>query len=57
MEKNKYLAISALGFFLNGLCGDVRKNQAALVGCCYLRSGWSSRGSSGAHNGICSTAT
>jgi hypothetical protein len=31
MEKNKYLAISALGFFLTG-CAGMTKNQAALVG-------------------------
>ncbi len=31
MEKNKYLAISALGFFLTG-CAGMSKNQAALVG-------------------------
>src|SRR3990170_4766387 len=32
MEKNKYLALTALGFFLSGCTGVLTKNQAALVG-------------------------
>ena len=32
MEKNKYLALTALGFFLRGCTGVLTKNQAALVG-------------------------
>ena len=31
MNKNKYLALTAVGFFLSG-CGTMTKNQAALVG-------------------------
>ena len=32
MKTNKYLALSALGFFLTGCTGVMTKNQAALVG-------------------------
>jgi outer membrane protein OmpA-like peptidoglycan-associated protein len=32
MEKNKYLALAALGFFLSACTGVMTKNQAALVG-------------------------
>ena len=32
MEKNKYLALAALGFFISGCTGVMTKNQAALVG-------------------------
>ena len=32
MEKNKYFALTALGFFLSGCTGVMTKNQAAVVG-------------------------
>src|SRR5262244_1432134 len=51
MEKNKYLAISALGFFLTG-CAGMSKNQAALVGAATCGAGGAAGGALAAHNGI-----
>ena len=49
MEKNKYLAISTLGFFLTGCTGTtMTKNQAALTAaatCAFIGGG-----SGGAHS-------
>ena len=51
MEKNKYLAISALGFFLTG-CAGMSKNQAALVGAATCGAGGAAGGAMAAHNGV-----
>ena len=49
MEKNKYLAISALGFFLTG-CAGMTKNQAAIVGAATCGVGGAGGGAMAAHN-------
>ena len=49
MEKNKYLAISALGFFLTG-CAGMSKNQAALVGAATCGAGGAAGGAVAANN-------
>ena len=49
MEKNKYLAISALGFFLTG-CAGMSKNQAALVGAATCGAGGLAGGALAANN-------
>ena len=51
MEKNKYLAISALGFFLTG-CAGMSKNQAALVGAATCGAGGAAGGAMAANNGV-----
>ena len=49
METNKYLAISALGFFLTG-CAGMSKNQAALVGAATCGAGGAAGGALAANN-------
>src|SRR5262245_36031513 len=51
MEKNKYIAISALGFFLTG-CAGMTKNQAALVAAGTCGVGGAAGFAAAAHNGI-----
>src|SRR5262245_58056604 len=51
MEKNKYIAISALGFFLTG-CAGMTKNQAALVAAGTCGAGGAAGFAAAAHNGI-----
>lgn len=51
MQKNKYLALSALGFFLTG-CVGLTKNQAALVGATLCGVGGAAGGAVAAHNGV-----
>jgi len=47
MQKNKYLAMSALGFFLTG-CAGMSKNQAALVGAITCGAGGAAGGAAAA---------
>src|ERR1700747_2060393 len=49
MQKNKYLAMSALGFFLTG-CAGMSKNQAALVGALTCGAGGAAGGAAAANN-------
>jgi outer membrane protein OmpA-like peptidoglycan-associated protein len=51
MQKNKYLALTALGFFLTG-CAGLTKNQAALVGATLCGIGGGAGGAVAAHNGV-----
>src|SRR5262245_66273698 len=51
MEKNKYLAISALGFFLTG-CAGMTKNQATLVAASTCAAGGAAGFAMQAHNGV-----
>src|SRR5215212_5803992 len=51
MQKNKYLALSALGFFLTG-CVGLTKNQAALVGATLCGVGGGAGGAVAAHNHV-----
>lgn len=51
MQKNKYLALSALGFFLTG-CAGLTKNQAALVGATLCGVGGAAGGAVAANNRI-----
>src|SRR5262245_66195979 len=51
MVKNKYLAISALGFFLTG-CAGMSKNQAALVVAASCVAGGAAGGAVVAHHGL-----
>ena len=50
MEKNKYLALTALGFFLSGCTGVLTKNQAALVGALTCGAGGAAAGGIITHN-------
>ena len=49
MQTNKYLAMSALGFFLTG-CAGMSKNQAALVGAATCGVGGAAGGAAAANN-------
>ena len=51
MNKNKYLALTAAGFFLAG-CAGMTKNQAALVGASVCGAMGAGVGAAVAHNGI-----
>ncbi|HEY7321441.1 MAG TPA: OmpA family protein [Candidatus Binatia bacterium] len=51
MQTNKYLAMSALGFFLTG-CAGMSKNQAALVGAATCGAGGAIGFAVAANNGI-----
>ena len=51
MNKNKYLALTAAGFFLTG-CAGMTKNQAALVGASVCGAMGAGVGAAVAHNGI-----
>jgi outer membrane protein OmpA-like peptidoglycan-associated protein len=51
MQKNKYLALTALGFFLTG-CAGMTRNQAALVGALTCGAVGAGAGAFAAHNGI-----
>jgi outer membrane protein OmpA-like peptidoglycan-associated protein len=51
MNKNKHLALAALGFFLAG-CTGMTKNQAALVGASVCGAMGAMGGAAAAHNGI-----
>lgn len=51
MIKNKYLALSALGFFLTG-CAGMTKNQAALVGASVCGAMGAAGGAAAAHQGV-----
>ena len=51
MEKNKYLAISALGFFLTG-CTGMTKNQAALTAAAACGVAGGGVGAAIAHQGV-----
>ena len=50
MNKNKHLALAALGFFLAG-CTGMTKNQAALVGASVCGAMGAMGGAAVAHNG------
>ena len=51
MNRNKHLALAALGFFLTG-CTGLTKNQAALVGASVCGAMGAAGGAAAAHNGI-----
>ena len=51
MNKNKYLALTAVGFFLSG-CTGMTKNQAALVGASVCGAMGAGAGAAVAHQGI-----
>src|SRR4026208_1789429 len=51
MNRNKHLALAALGFFLAG-CTGMTKNQAALVGASVCGAMGAMGGAAAAHNGI-----
>jgi outer membrane protein OmpA-like peptidoglycan-associated protein len=51
MNKSKYLALTALGFFMTG-CTGMTKNQAALVGASVCGAMGAGAGAAVAHNGI-----
>jgi outer membrane protein OmpA-like peptidoglycan-associated protein len=51
MKSNKYVALSALGFFLTG-CAGMTKNQAALVGAGLCGAGGAGIGAASAHQGV-----
>jgi hypothetical protein len=51
MDNKKYLALSALGFFLTG-CTGMTKNQAALVGAAVCGAGGAGVGAAVAHQGV-----
>ena len=51
MKNQKYLALTALGFFLTG-CAGMTKNQAALVGAATCGAMGAAGGAAIAHNGI-----
>ena len=51
MNRNKHLALAALGFFLTG-CTGMTKNQAALVGAATCGAMGAAGGAMAAHNGI-----
>ncbi len=50
-NSNKYLALTALGFFMTG-CTGLTKNQAALVGAAVCGAGGAGAGAASAHQGI-----
>lgn len=50
-NRNKYLAFTALGFFMTG-CTGISKNQAALVGAAVCGVGGAGVGAAVAHHGI-----
>ena len=49
MKRRKYLALTALGFFLTG-CAGMTKNQAALVGAAVCGAGGAGAGAAISHN-------
>ena len=51
MGNNKYLALTALGFFLTG-CTGMTKNQAALLGAAVCGAGGAGVGAATAHQGV-----
>jgi outer membrane protein OmpA-like peptidoglycan-associated protein len=50
-NSNKYLALTALGFFMTG-CTGMTKNQAALVGAAVCGAGGAGAGAAVAHQGV-----
>ena len=51
MQNNKYLALTALGFFLAG-CTGMTRNQAAMVGALTCGAAGAGGGAYAAHQGI-----